>query len=95
MPKKKQRSPNQAPREAAAIQKEYGELIQKVGSLQYMVYAYELDIAALNERLKGINNEFALRQKLDSQKAPSSEAVQVPLPTPVTTETQEVLSEQH
>lgn len=47
------------------INKEYAELISKVGQSQYLVYIYERETAELNKRLKEVNEEASRRQQLD------------------------------
>lgn len=78
---KKQRQPNQAPREVSAIEKEYHDLCHKVGGLQYVIYAQQQELDTLNKKLMEVNNEYALRRKLDAQKAPVPNATAVSLPT--------------
>jgi hypothetical protein len=55
----------QVPRSMEEIQKEYGELRARSGELQYTIYVYEADLAQMNSRLRGLNNEAAARQQLD------------------------------
>lgn len=55
----------QEPRQLAEIQKEYNELMSKLGQARYQVFVIERDIAALNSRSLEINQEAAARNELD------------------------------
>lgn len=59
----------EAARPIAAITEEYGQLVSRVGGLQYQVFVYEDEIAKINARLIEINHEAAARQALDKTAA--------------------------
>lgn len=47
------------------INREYSELIGKVGQAQYTAYVYLDDVKKLNERILAVNQEAAKRRDLD------------------------------
>jgi hypothetical protein len=51
------------------IQNEYGQICTLVGQAHYQIYALELDIKAMNEKLKELNAEaFKMKEKEDAAK---------------------------
>jgi hypothetical protein len=51
------------------IQNEYGQICTLVGQAQYQLFALELDIKAMNEKLKELNAEaFEMKKKADAEK---------------------------
>ena len=54
------------PRDKAAINKEYSEIVGKSGQTQYLVYVYGKELEQLNGRLLELNQEAAERNKLDT-----------------------------
>lgn len=52
-------------RSMADINKEYSELIGKVGQAQYLVFVHTKAVKELNEELERVNKEAARRQELD------------------------------
>lgn len=55
------------PRSMEEINKEYSELISKVGQAQYQAYAYTRETERLNAKLIEINLESRERHILDNQ----------------------------
>ena len=56
-------------RSMAEINKEFSQLIGKVGQAQYQVHVYQNAVKELNSELERVNKEAARRQQLDSAKA--------------------------
>lgn len=55
----------EGPRQLPEIQKEYDELINQVGQLQYRQYVLQKDVDAINAKLISVNNEGSIRLTLD------------------------------
>ena len=53
------------PRTMAEINKEFSELIGKVGQAQYQVFIYTQETERLNREIQRVNNEANERSKLD------------------------------
>lgn len=65
------------PRSMDEINKEYSELIGKVGQAQYKAYVYQRATEELNRRLELVNTEADARGKLDAEAKKQSETVEV------------------
>lgn len=55
----------EGPRQLPEIQKEYGELINQVGQLQYQRFVLQQELDVNNAKLIQVNNEAAVRIALD------------------------------
>lgn len=55
----------EGPRQLPEIQKEYGELINQVGQLQYQRFVLKQELDVNNAKLIQVNNEAAVRIALD------------------------------
>ena len=55
------------PRKMDEIQKEYGQLCNQAGQLEYQIYVLTQDLEKINESLVKVNHEAAARQKLDKE----------------------------
>lgn len=55
------------PRTMEEIQKDYSELIGKVGQAQYQVFAYQREVDSLNNQLLNVNLEAKARNELDAK----------------------------
>lgn len=55
------------PRASDEIQKEYADLLGKVGRAQYLIYAYTREMNTYNAQMEVVNQEFAARQALDKE----------------------------
>ena len=50
------------------INAEFSSLITTAGKLEYQIFAFERDLAALNEKLLGLNLEAAALMKANEEK---------------------------
>jgi len=55
------------PRDMAEINKEYSELIGKVGQAQYQAFIYKQETERLNQEIRRVNSEAAERTKLEAE----------------------------
>ena len=69
-------SEKQEPRQLAEIQKEYNDLMSKLGQASYQVFVIKRDIEALNARSLEINQEAAARNELDKAASEPAKEVQ-------------------
>ncbi len=58
-----------SPRSIADITAEYNQTALLAGSVQYQIKVYESQLNDLNQKLLALNNEGALRQKVDAETA--------------------------
>lgn len=71
-------APPPEPRAMELIMKQYGEQCNRAGALQYQIYALGLELEQINKELVSVNNEAAVRQKLDKEAADKQPKVQEP-----------------
>lgn len=73
--KKKLSQLNQkAPRELPEIQQEYQQLLTQAANAQYLVFVHGREVDRLNQRMLEVNQEAALRNKLDAETKAAEEA---------------------
>lgn len=65
--KKQIKSETNVPRENSDILKDYTAAKARAGEVQYLLYAYEKELARLNQILEGLNYESEARKNLDAQ----------------------------
>lgn len=77
----------QAPRPVEEINREFSDLIGKLGNANYLIYVYQKEAEALNKQILSLNQEAAERKNLDTQAA---EQAKLKAAQEIQTQTQEV-----
>lgn len=77
---KKKNKKQEGPRALDVIKKEYSELCNRAGQLQYTMAVNEQELNSINSRLFNINNEAAERNRLNAAEVKPKESL-TPLET--------------